>query len=114
MYLPCYSLLFYTEPTGRPSSVRSGTATASSITVDWGEVSCLDRNGKITGYIAKAVRNGIVEGIVRVDGDARQATISRLSPSTLYTVQVAAMNGAGTGPYSSGISVRTSGKFGED
>ena len=46
--------------------------------------------------------------------NVREATLSGLSPSTLYTVQVAAVNGAGTGPYSSGISVWTSGRFGED
>jgi hypothetical protein len=74
-------------------------------------VSCLDRNGEITGYRAQAVRNGMVEGTASVSGGATQATISGLSPSTLYSVQVAAVNGAGTGPYSSGVYVRTSGKF---
>ena len=39
----------------------------------------------------------------------RQATVSGLSPSTLYTVQVAAVNGAGTGLYSIGINIRTTG-----
>ena len=73
-------------------------------------MSCLERNGEITGYRAQAVRNGMVEGTTNVSGDARQATISGLSPSTSYTVQVAAMNGAGTGPYS-GVSVRTNGEF---
>ena len=108
MTYSCYS---YTDPTQGPSSVRNGTVTASSITVHWGEVSCLDRNGEITGYIAQAVRNGMVEGTASVGGDARQATISGLSPSTSYTVQVAAVNGVGTGPYSSGISVWTNGEF---
>ena len=75
-------------------------------------MSCRDRNGEITGYRAQAVRNGMVEGTdASVGSDARQATISGLSPSTVYTVQVAAVNGAGTGPYSSGISVTTSGEF---
>ena len=73
---------------------------------------CLDRNGEITGYRAHAVRNGMVEETASVGGGVRQVTISGLSSSTLYTVQVAAVNGAGTGPYSS-ISVRTSGRFGE-
>ena len=112
MTCPCYSLLFYTDPTGGPSSVRNGTVTASSITVHWQEVLCLDRNGEITGYIAQAVKNGVVKGTASVSGDARQATISGLSPSTLYSVQVAAVNGAGTGPYSFGIPVHTSGKLG--
>ena len=74
-------------------------------------MSCLERNGEITSYRAQAVINGMVERTASVGGDARQATISGLSPSTSYTVQVAAVNGAGTGPYSFGISVRTSGKF---
>ena len=74
-------------------------------------MSCLDRNGEITGYIAQAVKNGMVEGTDSVDSDARQAPISGLSPSTWYTVQVAAVNGAGTGPYSSGGYVRTNGEF---
>ena len=73
-------------------------------------MSCLDRNGEITGYTAHAVRNGMVEETASVSGDARQAKISGLSPSTRYTVQVAATNGAGTGPYS-GVYVRTNGEF---
>ena len=73
---------------------------------------CLDRNGEITGYRAQAVRNGMAEGTAAsVGGSARQATISGLSPSTWYTVQVAAVNGAGTGPYSS-VFVRTNGELG--
>ncbi|CAI8023826.1 Receptor-type tyrosine-protein phosphatase delta [Geodia barretti] len=98
----------HTKPTRGPSSIRRGTVTASSITVHWEEVPCLDRNGEITGYIAEAVKNGVVEETASVSGGARQATISGLSPSTWYTVQVAAVNGAGTGPYSSGISLTTS------
>ena len=50
-------------------------------------MSCLDRNGEITGYRAQAVRNGMVEGTASVSGGARQVTISGLSPSTLYSVQ---------------------------
>ena len=113
MTCPCYSLLFYPVPTGGPSSVRNGTVTASSITVHWGEVPCLGRNGEITGYIAQAVRNGMVGARTASFNDsARQATISGLFPSTSYTVQVAAVNGAGTGRYSSGVSVRTNGELG--
>ena len=55
----------------------------------------------------------MVEGTANVPGDTREATISGLSPSTQYTVQVAAENGAGIGPYSTGISIMTSGKYEE-
>ena len=46
---------------------------------------------------------------INVASNTRQATVSGLSPSTLYTVQVAARTSAGTGPYSTGISIRTTG-----
>ena len=49
---------------------------------------------------------------INVASNTRQATISGLSPSTLYTIQVAAVNGAGTGPYSTpGIDIWTNGMY---
>ena len=47
-----------------------------------------------------AVRDGREEGTARAGGDDRQATVSGLTPSSQYIVQVAAVNSAGTGPYS--------------
>ena len=52
----------------------------------------------------------MVEGTANVGGDARQATISGLTPSTEYSVQVAAVNNAGTGSYSSPNTIMTTGK----
>ena len=89
-----------TAPTGYPRSIRRGTVIPNSITVHWEEVDCLDRNGAITGYVARALSNGREEGTASVGGDDREATISGLTPSTQYIVQVAAVNSAGTGPYS--------------
>ena len=40
----------YTEPNGSPESIVFGTVTLTSITVQWTEVPCSDRNGEITGY----------------------------------------------------------------
>ena len=88
-----------TAPTGYPR-YTSVTVTPNSITVHWEEVDCLDRNGAITGYVARALSNGREEGTASVGGDDREATISGLTPSTQYIVQVAAVNSAGTGPYS--------------
>ena len=99
----------YTAPSRGPTLVRNGIVTASSITVSWGEVPCLHRNGQITGYRVQAVRNGVVKRYIDVSSDTREATLSGLSPSTSYTVRVRAKNGAGTGPYSTGISIRTNG-----
>ena len=92
--------LYFLAPTGPPTSVTNGTITSNSITVQWGEVACLDHNGEITGYTARAITSGRVEGTAAVNGDVRQATISGLIPSTQYIVQVAADNSVGSGPYS--------------
>ena len=40
-------------------------------------------------------------------GDVSEYTISGLKPSTNYSVQVAAMNSAGTGPYTSPLTIET-------
>ena len=61
---------------------------------------CLHRNGAITGYVVRAVRDGREEGTARAGSDERQATVFGLTPSSQYIVQVAAVNSAGTGPYS--------------
>ena len=40
-------------------------------------------------------------------GDVSEYSISGLMPSTAYSVQVAAMNSAGTGPYTSPLMIET-------
>ena len=104
-------IIFSTAPTGAPNGVAEVSTASNSITVGWEEVDCLLRNGMITGYTAQAVRNGVVEGTASVGGDARQATISGLESSTEYSIQLAALNSAGTGLFSSPpITVMTSGE----
>ena len=95
-------------PSAAPNSVRVSEVTSSSITVQWGTVPCIHRNGDITGYRIRA--SGEDDRIVVVD-DVREATISGLTPSTEYTVSVAAVNSQNTGPYSDGIVTSTSGKL---
>ena len=94
-------------PTGAPASVTQTTVTSNSVTVQWEEVPCLDRNGEITDY---QVTLNPAEGTADVDVAARQGTISGLTPSTQYTVSVAAVNGAGTGPVRD-ISIETTGEI---
>ena len=98
-------------PTGPPTSVTNGTITSNSITVQWEEVACLDRNGEITGYTARAITSGRVEGTAIVSGDVRQATITGLTPSTQYIVQVAVVNSAGSGPFSPIATFTTDGTY---
>ena len=79
--------------------------TSSSITVQWGAVPCIEQNGEITGY---SVQYGNQAQSVSV-GNATEITISNLTPSTTYNVQVAAVNDADTGDYSNIISIMTLG-----
>ena len=79
--------------------------TSSSITVQWGAVDCSHRNGDITDY---SVRYGVQTMSVS-GGGATQTIISGLTASTEYSIQVAAVNSAGTGVYSDAIMQLTQG-----
>ena len=94
--------LSHTAPSAAPTFVRESGVTSSSITVQWGAVDCIDRNGDITGY---SVRYGVQgSGSTQTrdvsGGSVTEATISSLMPSTTYSIQVAAVNSAGIGVYS--------------
>ena len=97
-------------PSAAPNSVSVSEVTSSSITVRWWTVPCIHRNGDITGYRIRAMTSGENDRSETVD-DVREATISGLTPSTEYTVSVAAVNSQDTGPYSDGIVSSTDGKL---
>ena len=94
-------MIFLQAPSAAPTSVSVSEVTSSSITVQWGAVNCSHRNGDITGY---SVRYGVQESgthTVNVSGGgATETTISGLMLSTTYSIEVAAVNNAGTGVYS--------------
>ena len=94
--------VFSSAPSAPPSSVNATVQSSTSITVQWGEVPCIDRNGDITGY---SVQYGVMGSgntqTMPVDGaDTTQTTIGDLMSSTTYSIQVAAINSEGTGVYS--------------
>ena len=110
-------LTLYTAPSAAPTSVSvlEEHVTSSTITVQWGPVDCIDRNGDITGYSVRYGVQGTAEGDRTVkmatgDSSGGMYTISGLSAVFVYTVEVAAVNSAGTGVYSSPIDQLTSGK----
>ena len=67
--------------------------------MQWGEVSCEDRNGEIAGYIVEySSANMFIPhtGAITVSGaDNRTAVVGGLLPSTMYTISVRAQ-GAST------------------
>ena len=96
-------------PSTPPTSVRVSEVTFSSITVQWGPVDCIHRNGDITGY---SVQYG--SDIVSVSGDSSGGmyVISGLMPSTTFSIQVAAVNDGGIGKYSDSVTRKTVGMEG--
>ena len=96
-------------PSAAPTSVSVSEVTSSSITVQWGAVPCIHRNGDITGY---SVQYGVVGSestqTISVSGDF-SGVISNLEPPTNYSIKVAAMNSVGIGPYSDAVIAQTDG-----
>ena len=85
-------------PSAPPDGVTAD-GMSTNITVHWGSVPCIHQNGVITEY---SVRYG-VEGsgsTQTMAATGNGATISELTPTTNYTVEVAAVNSAGVGDYS--------------
>ena len=98
-------------PSAAPDPVTVTGVTSSTITVQWGMVPCIHRNGEITGYAVRYSGGGSTVARFVSGGGTRQTTISGLTPSTDYTIEVAAVNSAGTGPYSTGMVERTAGEL---
>ena len=85
-------------PTGAPGGLTSTSVESRSLSVVWGTVPCPHQRGPITGYRLH-YSNGT--SIVNTTGEEnRQHVLTGLTPFTSYSVQVAAVNDKGTGPYS--------------
>ena len=96
----------FPAPSSPPSSVSVSEVTSSSITVQWGPVDCIHRNGDITGY---SVQYGSENVSISGDSSGGMYVISGLMPSTTYSIQVAAETSAGTGPFSTVLYQLTAG-----
>ena len=84
----------------------SSIVTSTRITVVWEDISCIDRNGRITSY---DVMYGVLgEAMVMRSGiSGRSFTADDLRPFTNYTVQVRGVNSVDSGPYSDLIIITT-------
>ena len=85
--------------------------TSSSLTLQWGPVDCIYRNGDIISYLVLYEAQG--HNMIRViseDINGGMIDISRLIPSTYYTIRIRAFTNAGSGVYSDRLTVLTSGK----
>ena len=86
---------------------------SSSITVQWGPVDCIHRNGDITGYMLFYNKQDGINNTTSVSVTASSTgggtyTIAGLDPSVVYNLQIAAINSAGIGEKSQNISIQIS------
>ena len=104
-------MAFPPAPSATPTSVSVSEVTTSSITIQWGVVDCIHRNGNITGYSVRYKVEGSGNPQIKDDigGGATQTIIHGLMPSTTYSIEVAAVNSAATGDYSHVIIEKTAG-----
>ena len=93
-------------PSAAPTNVSVYTMSSTAIIVQWGAVPCIEQNGDIRGYTVRVLESGEMERVEDV-GDVNEVTISELTPSTTYSIQVAAVNNIDTGPYSDLIIIDT-------
>ena len=104
---------YYPAPSAAPTSVSVSEVTSSSITVQWGAVNGIHRNGDITGYTVRygVQGNGSIETASVSGGGTTQTIITGLAESTGYSIEMAAVNSAGTGIYSDPIYETTLGTW---
>ena len=104
-------LYFYTAPSEPPTHLCTSSVTNSSITVHWGTVECIHRNGEITGYsLQYGVHGNEITQTMKILGDVTNSTtILGLNFATNYSIEVAAVNRAGIGVFSAPLIVTTQG-----
>ena len=85
-----YLFMVLLAPSGSPESVSFASITLTSITVQWTEVPCSDRNGEITGY---TVEYSSTNTIILSGSSSRELVVSGLLPHTSYTFSVRAERG---------------------
>ena len=99
-------------PTSRPEMLRAVEISTTSITIAWDAVNCTERNSNITGYVVRytpSSTSGNDSVMVAGRGDAGgMVTIDGLTPSTQFSIQVAAVNRDGSvGVQTTSLSVNT-------
>ena len=99
----------FAAPGSGPEMLRK---VETSITIAWDVVNCIERNGIITGYVVRytppSTSGNNTVMISGTGGAGGMVTIDGLTPSTQYSIQVAAVNSDGrVGVFSTILSVQT-------
>ena len=101
-----FFLLIFPAPSGTPQEITILDTTSTEITLQWREVPCIEQNGDIIGY---TVRYHSISGsnITLSNYSDTVATLVELTPFSIYSIEVAAFNVNGTGPFSTPVHLRT-------
>ena len=95
-------------PSAPPYNVNTLNVTSSTITVHWEQVDCKHQNGLIIGYFVRYGPPGSLNTTLSISGGSvHTITISNLMVSTIYEIEVAAVNSVGIGEFSLVISAET-------
>ena len=82
-----------------PQNVVHSALTATSVTVTWDPIACIERNGDITSYTGQLEQGGTVVPGGEVTGLGQAFTATELRPFTNYTFEVAGVNSMGPGDF---------------
>ena len=82
------------------------SVSSSFVTLTWNNVSCFDENGPLLGYVIKYTPDDGMASTTLLTGNNQ---LAGLAACTHYTLRIAAQNDAGTGEFSSPLSVITNG-----
>ena len=92
------------DPTAAPQTVTASATGPTIVFVTWKHVDCIDRNSEISRYAVRPVGGTAVNASI----SGTNYTAVGLTPSTNYSIEVAAVNSnGGVGPFSPPIFVMT-------
>ncbi|XP_022804806.1 lactadherin-like [Stylophora pistillata] len=100
-----YGCNLTTGSPGQPSSPSADSVLSKKIVISWSAPT--DVGDGITGYVVRWQIAGKADYQGKVVTGSRSATLDKLTPYTLYDIQVRAENDKGHGPWSASLKVRT-------
>ena len=98
----------FSAPTAAPQVVTASATGPKTISIDWNSVDCIERNSKITGYTLHYNSTNGTATTTSLPTNNTTYTVTGLTPSTNYSVKMAAINSNGEiGPFTLPIPVKT-------
>ena len=113
-YRLLFVFCFTSAPSAPPTGITATNINATAVAFSWLTLKGNDTNGVLVAFAVKLVRLDTSMEIQRNISSSLQNLIATgLKSYTNYSIRIAAVNGAGIGPYSTSVVIETlkSGKF---